>query len=195
MWYLGVVLNNMLSLFDSLFSDVDQLKASMESSGLGYKHWFQDELGGVLMLKGLRLAKERCMQRAASTITRFIRFCGQNSTTDTSGTTRNSSPPITRHVQRRVNLSDRSNTPPIRNLGGRPRKRKRKPAGPGRPRSDNPPKPKRKTINATLREYLDSFAFADAIPHFVPKRHGRKKKNSCNQPQMVCNASHTRTCT
>ena len=97
MWYLAVILNNILCLFDSLFPDVNNLKTSMESSGLGYKHWFQDELGGVLIVEGLRLAEEKLMQRAASTITRFIRSCGNKGAT-ASRTTNINPPPNTRRL-------------------------------------------------------------------------------------------------
>ena len=38
--YLAVILNNIMVLFDALFSDASELKRSKEAAGIGYKHWF-----------------------------------------------------------------------------------------------------------------------------------------------------------
>ena len=43
LWYLALVLNNIIVLFDALFIDVEDLRKSKEK--IGYKHWFQNSLG------------------------------------------------------------------------------------------------------------------------------------------------------
>ena len=187
MWYLGVVLNNCMCLCDGLCVDIDKLKKSKESSGLGYKHWYQNEFGDVLIVEGLRLAIAEVKQKAASTITRFVRNNRRRnnqrrrgSPVETTTTTHQKRQSVTR----RVVLSDRSNTPRTRargrtsekrNLGGRPKKRTRT-AGPGRPNKSGTSKPKPYPIDATLQGYLDSFSFSKVTPHFVPRSVGRKSK-------------------
>ena len=42
-WYLAIVLNNIIVLFDASFVDVEELRKSKEK--FGYKHWFQNSLG------------------------------------------------------------------------------------------------------------------------------------------------------
>ena len=174
MWYLGVVLNNCMCLCDWLCADIDELKKSKESSGLGYKHWYQNEFGDVLIVEGLRLAIADCRQKAASTIIRFM--C--NNKGNNFQPANHSKQPVTR----RVALCNRSNTPRTRdrgrssNKGGRPTKRPRH-AGSGRLKKSSTVKPKRSSINATLQGYLDSFAFSKVIPHFVPRSVGRKRKS------------------
>ena len=173
MWYLGMVLNNCMCLCDCLCADIDELKKSKESSGLGYKHWYQNEFGDVLIVEGLRLAIADCRQKAATTIIRFMRNKKGSNIQPAS----HSKQPVTR----RIALCDRSNTPRTRvrgrssNKGGRPRKRPRH-AGSGRPKKSSLAEPKRSSITATLQGYLDAFAFSKVIPQFVPRSVGRKRK-------------------
>ena len=84
MWYLSAVLNNSICLVDSLFSDVEALRRSKEAGGLGYKHWFQNEYGNVLINEGLRIAVAELMQKSAMTITRFMRNKRRVNTVSTS---------------------------------------------------------------------------------------------------------------
>ena len=74
MWYVGLILNNIIVLFDLLFATADELRKSKEASGLGYKHWFENEMGNVLIEDGMRLAKLRRRTRAAVMITAFSRI-------------------------------------------------------------------------------------------------------------------------
>ena len=116
MWYLAAVLNNILVLFDLMLVDVDKLKKS--KARLGYKHWFQNTLGNVLMLRGLRLAEDSWIHRASKIVTKFMRHAVKILLKK-----RLTTPPT---VTRRVALRPRVNT------SGRGRPRKRKHAG-GRP--------------------------------------------------------------
>lgn len=55
-WFMAIILNNILILFALLFVDVDELKKS--KARIGYKHWFQNELGNVLIKEGIRICVE-----------------------------------------------------------------------------------------------------------------------------------------
>lgn len=72
--YLAVILNNIMVLFDALFSDASELKRSKEAAGIGYKHWFQLELGSILIEHGLEIAREEKIQKAALMVTSFCRL-------------------------------------------------------------------------------------------------------------------------
>ena len=73
-WYLAVILNNVMVLFAALCCDATKLQKSKEASGVGYKHWFQLELGTVLINHGLHLARELKLRNAAVVVTSFCRL-------------------------------------------------------------------------------------------------------------------------
>ena len=56
LWYMAIVLNNIIVLFDLLFSDIETLRKS--KARIGYKHWLQNELGNALIEYAIRVAKE-----------------------------------------------------------------------------------------------------------------------------------------
>ena len=128
MWYIAVILNNVIVLFALLFIGVDDLMKSKEK--VGYKHWFQNALGNVLIDHGLELAMTARRNEAAVTITKYIRYRGAFLTTVKSLLTKLRNVRIKRAINtsRRV-LYDRSNGSRSRgsrkNVGGRPKKRKR----------------------------------------------------------------------
>ena len=68
------MLNNIIVLFGLLFADADELKRSKEACGLGYKHWFQNEMGNVLIDQGIRIASKWKLNRSALKITAFLRL-------------------------------------------------------------------------------------------------------------------------
>ena len=74
MWYVSLVVNNIIALFDSLFANADELKRSKETSGLGYNHWFSNELGNQLIEKGIHMAGTLKISDAALRITSFSRL-------------------------------------------------------------------------------------------------------------------------
>ena len=67
-WYLSLVLNNIIVLFGFLFVDADELQRSKEACGLGYKHWFQNEMGNSL------IDEINCLHRSAVKVVSFMRF-------------------------------------------------------------------------------------------------------------------------
>ena len=74
MWYICLVINNMMALMVFIFLEFAELQRSKEAQGLGYKHFFQNELGNQAIKHGLKLAAEFWNHRNAITVTTFIRF-------------------------------------------------------------------------------------------------------------------------
>lgn len=74
MWYLALVLNNIIVLFGSLFANADELRRAKEASNVGYKHWFQNEMGNGLINEGMRLARAKKKNDATLRITSFCRL-------------------------------------------------------------------------------------------------------------------------
>ena len=215
------MLNNIIVLFSVLFSDAEELQRSKDVCGLGYKHWFQNEMGNVLIDEGIRIASKARVKRAALKVTTFIRFALANARVARMRSTRNRpqvpSPPqhnqhhaphahtrtdtqhththtqVVAQIKRRV-LYERVNT---RGKAGRPAKRKRNGGRKKKPVQQQvgmscipPPiviphshhtfiqvvtQRIMSTISPTLKHYLDSLAFVDFTPSFVPRRRGRKK--------------------
>ena len=73
-WYLSLVLNNIIVLFGMLFIDADELQRSKEACGLGYKHWFQNEMGNALIDEGVIMASRSKVNRSAVKVTTFLRL-------------------------------------------------------------------------------------------------------------------------
>ena len=69
-----MVLNNIIVLFGKLFVDADKLQRSKEACGIGYKHWFQNEMGNVLIDEGIRIASKLKLQSSALKVTTFLRL-------------------------------------------------------------------------------------------------------------------------
>ena len=74
MWYICLILNNIMALLIFIFLEFDELQRSKEAKGLGYKHFFQDEMGNQLIKHGLKLAAAFWNHRNAITVTTFMRF-------------------------------------------------------------------------------------------------------------------------
>ena len=51
LWYIAIVLNNVMVLFALLYHDAATLEKS--KGRLGYKHWLQNGLGNALIDKGM----------------------------------------------------------------------------------------------------------------------------------------------
>ena len=73
-WYLAIILNNVMVLFALLCADIDDLMKAKESAGIGYKHWFQLELGSSLIEHGLQLAREEKLSKAVVMVPSFCRL-------------------------------------------------------------------------------------------------------------------------
>ena len=56
-----------------IFLEYEELKRSKEAKGIGYKHFFQNELDNVLMKHGLELATVFWREEAAVKVTSFMR--------------------------------------------------------------------------------------------------------------------------
>ena len=131
-WYLAIILNNVMVLFLALFDNTDELQKSKENSGVGFKHWFQLEVSDVLIKHGLKLAREHKLKTAALRVTSFCRLCLAK---QRCVRLRQAAQP--QIPQRQINRSRRSirtcQLQSVRVPGrGRPKKRRR---GPGRPSS------------------------------------------------------------
>ena len=61
-------------LLGFLFVDADELQRSKEACGLGYKHWFQNEMGNVLIDEGMRISSELKLKSSALKVTTFLRI-------------------------------------------------------------------------------------------------------------------------
>ena len=57
-----------------LFVGADELQRSKESCGLGYKNWFHNEMGNVLIDEGIRMATEMNLKKSVLKITTFLRL-------------------------------------------------------------------------------------------------------------------------
>jgi hypothetical protein len=118
LWYMAIVLNNIIVLFDLLFSDVVNLWRA--KGRLDYKHWFQNALGNALIEYATRRAKELIAEAFAA------RTSDMTAPSDSPVTSQHT-PTVTTSVLRdRTNAVD-SDRP---RRSGRPIKRKR---GGGRP--------------------------------------------------------------
>ena len=75
MWYICLVINNIMALMVFIFLEFDELQRSKEAQGIGYKHFFQNHLGDQLITHGLKLAGVFWRREAAIKVTMFLRFC------------------------------------------------------------------------------------------------------------------------
>ena len=125
-WYIAAILNNIMSLFGFLFSDIDELRKSKQR--IGYKHWFQNALGNGLIQYGIKLATEN-LARAATASAVESRSVRLPTVTTVSPVT-----PSSTNINRRSSRGNvlRNSTNSIR--PGRPFKRTRGRNG-GRPRT------------------------------------------------------------
>ena len=73
LWYICAILNNIMALMPFLFLEFDDFQKSKEAKGLGYRHFFQNQLGDVLICHGLKLAGEYWTYIAAVKVTTFFR--------------------------------------------------------------------------------------------------------------------------
>ena len=74
-WELAGVNNNIIVLFGEIVEDIEELKKSKESAALGYRHWFQNQLGNVIIDYGLRKAEEQWVHLSACVVNMFMRRC------------------------------------------------------------------------------------------------------------------------
>ena len=74
-WMLSEMLNNIFVLFAILFPLAEALKREHEDSSIGFRHWFQDKIGNVLITYGLKHASQEKILRARNNIARcFLRY-------------------------------------------------------------------------------------------------------------------------
>ena len=73
-WYLSKVLNNIMVLFKLLFANAEELERAKEASNIGYKQWFQNELGNGLIEEGIRIARIDKREKSAGVVTKFWRL-------------------------------------------------------------------------------------------------------------------------
>ena len=74
LWLIAAVgFNNVLILFIMLYPLAAELQKQHESSGFGFKHWFQHELAGVLIKKGTAMCNIRRRNKAAATLISWVR--------------------------------------------------------------------------------------------------------------------------
>ena len=192
-WYIAIVLNNVMVLFGFLFHDIETFKKS--KARLGFKHWFQNTLGNVLIEHGIRLAEDAWLNKASTIVTKFIRYSMKLLVKRRQAAATKAQQQSGRaNVFRRVALRDQRNVGGGKRVG-RPKKRNR---GGGRrpnqvdelahthaytyththtqtsectvtrPRDVTPP-------SASMQERVNALVFADPRPHFVPRSRGRTK--------------------
>ena len=69
-WYLSAMLNNIIVLFDLLVAETPELRRSKQ--GMGYRHYFQNEMGNVLIEHGIQLAEDEWVQRNTTVVNNFM---------------------------------------------------------------------------------------------------------------------------
>ena len=119
LWYMGIVLNNIIVLFDLLYSDVLDLRKA--KARISYKHWMQNELGNVLIEYGIRRTKETLAES-------FTARTSSTTTPSDSTTTQEPTPTVDVTVATPV-LRDQTNATggnSGRRRSGRPFKKKRR---------------------------------------------------------------------
>lgn len=72
-WNLAGVNNNVIVLFAFICKDAEELRKSKEASDLGYRHWFQNQLGNVVINHGLHRAEEQWLYMSACRVNMFMR--------------------------------------------------------------------------------------------------------------------------
>lgn len=65
------MLNNIIVLFDLLVAETPELRRSKQ--GMGYRHYFQNEMGNVLIEHGIQLAEDEWVQRNTTVVNNFMR--------------------------------------------------------------------------------------------------------------------------
>ena len=73
LFYICLVLNNMMALVVFIFMEYEELQHKKDGTGIGYKHFFQNLVGNILIEHGLKLAAEYWCHRAANTLIGFAR--------------------------------------------------------------------------------------------------------------------------
>ena len=127
---MAFILHNILVLFDLLFDTVALKKAKRS---VGYKHWFQNSYGDVLIRRGVKIAEFNKLNLNANTIIKFMRRVTVLRLTLTKLYVQLQRRAHAR-VRRQQRLRDRTNNHnQQRHAGSRPTKRKRGGRPPGRP--------------------------------------------------------------
>lgn len=133
-WYIAIVLNNIMVLFSFLFADIDELRKSKQR--IGYKHWFQNALGNGLIKHGIKIATESLQREttaaAAASESGNVRLPTVTSVTPSAPATPSSTNMNRRSARGNV-LRNTTNSTEKRS-SGRPSKRSRGRSG-GRPRT------------------------------------------------------------
>ena len=152
-----------------------ELAKKWDGNGFGFKHWFQDEMGLVLIKRGISIANKQYRDRAANMLRRFWRSGIWASTWGKIRRKRRAQPSTTTLPNSDPNFRSRSG-----NKRSRPRKKTR---GPGRPRGasskrvSTPRSAVGRPVGATplQKARIESLAFCSPAP-FVPKRCGRRMR-------------------
>ena len=72
-WYICLVLNNSMALIVFIFLEYEELQRKKEATGIGYKHYYQNLLGNVIITRGLEMAEEYWTHWAATKLTSWLR--------------------------------------------------------------------------------------------------------------------------
>ena len=76
-WYLCLILNNVIVLFDLLVVEAAELRRSKQ--GMGYRHYFQNEMGNVLIEYGIRFAEDAWIYLSVTIVNNFMVVCHRSS--------------------------------------------------------------------------------------------------------------------
>ena len=156
------------SVRDAVFPLVSVLQRHWKNNGTGFKHWFQQELGNVLIEQGMFHVQKERMDKAANVLIANYRsgvwkscWCvirkGKTSTVnaDVRGDRRSKRRSGTGRVGRPAKKKTRRGRPRGSTSGGS--------RGPGRPRK----------LSVLEQTRIERFAFC-SLPPFVPKQAGRR---------------------
>ena len=188
LWLLCAVgFNNVLILFVMLFPLVAVLQRHWKNNGTGFKHWFQQELGNVLIEQGMLHVQKERMDKAANVLIANYR----------SGVWKSCWCAIRKGKTSTVNVDVRGDRRSKRRSGtgrvGRPAKKKTRR---GRPRgstsggSRGPGRPRKLSVLEQTR--IERFAFC-SLPPFVPKQAGRRPTFQSGPTISVRGVMHTLT--
>ena len=193
----GLGVNNTLLLFDGVSGEAAELRKKWTHNGLGYVHWYQDELADVLIEHGLQLSSAFKIKTAARIIQRAALTCLYKDPNPRKRTRRLSRghlhlrwhaawrpasysrlPSWKRKTFPTPTVAPVTNPAPVvatrrsARTSTVPSRRKR-----GRPASTTTPTPRprvRKKPSPQEQQRLDRLEFVDHRPTFTPKTGGRK---------------------
>ena len=188
LWLISAVaFNNVLILFMMVCPLVEVMQQQHESSGFGWKHWFQHQLASVLINRGIQMAQRQRRQKAAKVFGALFRS-GQW-TAKWRDFHKN-------HCTCCDHTSPAVEAPPAvsRRGRGRPRKKKRGSGG-GLNKLRRRLIPATPSVNTTrkrarMQDRLNTFEFQSPAP-FQPRKVGRKTKKGDGDTVYVGGKAHS----